>query len=116
MPFNSGSSLDSTCLYFQAVLKFLHGASLLESGNNDNAKYSEMNQAKQIYSSTAKLCEFCAHDFEKLKKHGCCCFGLQMHEGGIYEVSMKLFVHAKAVAIASSTVTDRYVVSAFDIP
>ncbi|KAI9119425.1 hypothetical protein K1719_010100 [Acacia pycnantha] len=64
---NSGSSLDSTWLYFQAVLKFLHGASLLESGNNDNAKYSEMNQAKQIYSSTAKLCEFCAHEFEKLK-------------------------------------------------
>ncbi|XP_028762310.1 uncharacterized protein LOC114720781 isoform X2 [Neltuma alba] len=64
---NSGSSLESTGLYFQAALKFLHGASLLESGNNDNAKYSEMNQAKKIYSSTAKLCEFCAHEFEKLK-------------------------------------------------
>ncbi|XP_054791536.1 cysteine-tryptophan domain-containing zinc finger protein 3-like isoform X2 [Prosopis cineraria] len=64
---NSGSSLESTGLYFEAALKFLQGASLLESGNNDNAKYSEMNQAKQIYSSTAKLCEFCAHEFEKLK-------------------------------------------------
>jgi len=53
---NSGSG-ESTSLYFQAALKFLHGASLLESGNSDNAKHSEMIQSKQMYSSTAKLCE-----------------------------------------------------------
>ncbi|RDY05828.1 hypothetical protein CR513_10283, partial [Mucuna pruriens] len=65
---NSGSTAESTGLYFQAALKFLHGASLLESGNNDNnAKHSEMIQSKQMYSSTAKLCEFCAHEYEKLK-------------------------------------------------
>lgn len=64
---NSGSAVESTSLYFQAALKFLHGASLLESGNNDNAKHSEMIQSKQIYSSTAKLCEFCAHEYEKSK-------------------------------------------------
>ncbi|KAJ1412647.1 Zinc finger, CW-type [Sesbania bispinosa] len=64
---NSGSTLESTSLYFQAALKFLHGASLLESGNNDNAKHSEMIQSKQMYSSTAKLCEFCAHEYEKSK-------------------------------------------------
>ncbi|KAI9080223.1 hypothetical protein K1719_037617 [Acacia pycnantha] len=64
---NSGST-ESTVLYFQAALKFLHGASLLESGNNDNiAKHNEMIQSKQMYSSTAKLCEFCAHEYEKLK-------------------------------------------------
>ncbi|XP_028804115.1 uncharacterized protein LOC114759174 isoform X2 [Neltuma alba] len=64
---NSGSA-ESTGLYFQAALKFLHGASLLESGNNDNnAKHNEMIQSKQMYSSTAKLCEFCAHEYEKLK-------------------------------------------------
>ncbi|XP_051118486.1 cysteine-tryptophan domain-containing zinc finger protein 3-like [Andrographis paniculata] len=56
---NSGSS-ESIGYYFQAALKFLHGASLLESGS------SEAN-SKQIYSSTAKLCEFCAHEYEKLK-------------------------------------------------
>lgn len=55
---NTGSSLETTGLYFQAALKFLHAASLLESGNNDSAKYSEMNQAKLMYSSTAKLCEY----------------------------------------------------------
>lgn len=64
---NSGSTLESTSIYFQAALKFLHGASLLESGNSDNAKHSEINQSKQMYSSTAKLCEFCAHEYEKSK-------------------------------------------------
>ncbi|KAK4355701.1 hypothetical protein RND71_024672 [Anisodus tanguticus] len=62
---NSGSS-ESTSLYFQATLKFLNGASLLESCN-DSAKHSEMNQSRQIYSSTAKLCEFVAHEYERLK-------------------------------------------------
>lgn len=62
---NSGSS-ESTSLYFQATLKFLHGASLLESCN-DSAKHSEMNQSRQIYSSTAKLLEYVAHEYERLK-------------------------------------------------
>ncbi|KAL3029912.1 hypothetical protein AAZX31_03G191100 [Glycine max] len=64
---NTGSSAEGTSLYFQAALKFLHGASLLESGNNDNAKHNEMIQSMQIYSSTAKLCEFCAYEYEKSK-------------------------------------------------
>lgn len=53
---NSGSS-ESTGLYFQAALKFLHGASLLESSHDNNAKHNEMVQSKLMYSSTAKLCE-----------------------------------------------------------
>ncbi|GMY16441.1 cysteine-tryptophan domain-containing zinc finger protein 7-like isoform X1 [Fagus crenata] len=53
---NSGSNLESTGLYFEAALKFLHGASLSESGNGES-----------LYSSTAKLCEFCAHEYEKSK-------------------------------------------------
>ncbi|KAM3735855.1 hypothetical protein ACB098_10G119200 [Castanea mollissima] len=64
---NSGSNLDSTRLYFEAALKFLYGASLLESGNGESSKHNEMIQSKQVYSSTAKLCEFCAHEFEKSK-------------------------------------------------
>ncbi|XP_038876723.1 cysteine-tryptophan domain-containing zinc finger protein 7-like isoform X2 [Benincasa hispida] len=59
---NSGSNHESIGLYFQAALKFLYGASLLESSNNETAK-----QSMQIYSSTAKLCEFCAHEYEKIK-------------------------------------------------
>ncbi|XP_039036789.1 cysteine-tryptophan domain-containing zinc finger protein 7-like isoform X2 [Hibiscus syriacus] len=59
---NSGSNAESTALYFQAALKFLHSASLLESCNNENTKHGE------IYSSTAKLCEFCAHEYVRLKE------------------------------------------------
>ncbi|KAL6978422.1 hypothetical protein U1Q18_020089 [Sarracenia purpurea var. burkii] len=64
---NSGSNAESTGLYFQASLKFLHGASLLESCNSESAKQTKMVQSMQIYSSTAKLCEFCAHEYEKSK-------------------------------------------------
>ncbi|KAL1351022.1 hypothetical protein HN51_014980 [Arachis hypogaea] len=64
---NAGSTLEGTSLYFQAALKFLLGASLLESGNNEHAKHSDVIQSLQIYSSTAKLCEFCAHEYEKSK-------------------------------------------------
>ncbi|XP_019452644.1 PREDICTED: uncharacterized protein LOC109354522 isoform X2 [Lupinus angustifolius] len=62
---NSGSTVERTGIYFQAALKFLHGASLLESSNNDNT--NEMIRSKEIYSSTANLCEFCAREFEKSK-------------------------------------------------
>ncbi|XP_075089995.1 uncharacterized protein LOC142161617 isoform X3 [Nicotiana tabacum] len=60
---NSGSS-ESTGIYFQAALKFLHGASLLEL---DSTKHGELNQSRRIYSSTAKLCQFCAYEYEKMK-------------------------------------------------
>ncbi|XP_059297958.1 cysteine-tryptophan domain-containing zinc finger protein 7-like isoform X2 [Lycium ferocissimum] len=60
---NSGLS-ESTGIYFQAALKFLHGASLLEL---DSSKHGEVNQSRRIYSSTAKLCQFCGHEYEKLK-------------------------------------------------
>ncbi|KAK7270216.1 hypothetical protein RIF29_23209 [Crotalaria pallida] len=62
---NTGSTHESTGIYFQATLKFLHGASLLESSSNENTKHSEMAQSKHIYSTTAKMCEFCAHEYEK---------------------------------------------------
>ncbi|KAM7495899.1 hypothetical protein LguiA_020313 [Lonicera macranthoides] len=64
---NSGSNAESTGIYFQAALKFLHGASLLESCNSENSKHGELIQSMQMYSSTAKLCEFCAHEYEKSK-------------------------------------------------
>lgn len=64
---NSGSNLESTGYYFQAALKFLHGASLLESCNSESSKHGEMAQSMTMYSSTAKLCEFCAHEYEKSK-------------------------------------------------
>lgn len=60
----SGSGLRSTELFFQAALKFLHGALLLEHCNTDTANYGEMT-SMQAYGTTAKLCEYCAHEFER---------------------------------------------------
>ncbi|XP_068310172.1 cysteine-tryptophan domain-containing zinc finger protein 3-like [Pyrus communis] len=62
---NAGSTSESTGFYFQAAVKFLHAASLLE--NIDSAKHNDMTQCMQMYSSTAKLCKFCAHEYEKPK-------------------------------------------------
>ncbi|PSR92628.1 MORC family CW-type zinc finger protein, partial [Actinidia chinensis var. chinensis] len=51
----SGFVFECNEAYFQAALKFLHGASLLETCNGDSSKHAEMSQM-QIYSNTAKLC------------------------------------------------------------
>ncbi|KAF8392615.1 hypothetical protein HHK36_022962 [Tetracentron sinense] len=64
---NHGSDLESTRLYFEAALKFLHGASLLEPCNSENAKHGDVIQSMQVYRDTAKLCEFCAHEYERCK-------------------------------------------------
>uniref|UniRef100_A0A6P4AP26 uncharacterized protein LOC107433251 n=1 Tax=Ziziphus jujuba TaxID=326968 RepID=A0A6P4AP26_ZIZJJ len=61
---SSGFAFESSEAYFQAALKFLHGAVLLESCGSQSAKHGEMSQM-QVYSTTAKLCEFCAHEYEK---------------------------------------------------
>ena len=47
----------STGCYFQVDLKFLHGASLLEPCNSDNAKHGETSQTMKVYTDTARLCE-----------------------------------------------------------
>lgn len=63
----AAGSTESTGYYFEAALKFLHGASLLESGKTENTKHGDTLQSIKIYSDTAKLCEFCAHEYEKCK-------------------------------------------------
>ena len=53
-----GSDLEiSTGRYFQVTLKFLHGASLLEPYNFDNAKHGEKTQAIKVYTDTVRFCE-----------------------------------------------------------
>ncbi|KAJ8573827.1 hypothetical protein K7X08_010338 [Anisodus acutangulus] len=61
---NSGFHSEHNQAYFQAALKFLQGASLLESSNGESSKSGDMNQI-QIYSITAKLLETCALEYEK---------------------------------------------------
>nr|XP_010921772.1 uncharacterized protein LOC105045251 [Elaeis guineensis]XP_019706304.1 uncharacterized protein LOC105045251 [Elaeis guineensis] len=65
---SEGLELESTGLYFQAALKFLHYASLLEPLNFDSAKQGDASRAMQMYFETAKLCEFCAHEYERCKE------------------------------------------------
>ncbi|KMS96888.1 hypothetical protein BVRB_7g180710 [Beta vulgaris subsp. vulgaris] len=59
----AGSGLESTGIFFQAALKFIHGASLLEPGNNES-RNGEMTP-DEVYTSTARLCEYCALEYEK---------------------------------------------------
>ncbi|KAJ7980245.1 CW-type zinc-finger protein [Quillaja saponaria] len=58
---------ESNEAYFQAALKFLCGASLLESCSSDRGKREEMDPM-QIYSSTAKLCASCAQEYERCQE------------------------------------------------
>uniref|UniRef100_A0A1J3CV31 CWZF3/5/7 THD domain-containing protein n=1 Tax=Noccaea caerulescens TaxID=107243 RepID=A0A1J3CV31_NOCCA len=67
---NGGSDHESTGFYFQAALKFLHGASVLESPGAEHATQKSNARSVDIYGSTAKLCEFCAHEYEKSKDMG----------------------------------------------
>ncbi|XP_042475090.1 cysteine-tryptophan domain-containing zinc finger protein 7-like isoform X2 [Macadamia integrifolia] len=57
-----GLDLERTRLYFEAVLKFLHAASLFEPFTN------EITRSTSVYSETARLCGFCAHEYERLKE------------------------------------------------
>lgn len=63
---NEGKELESTRLYFEAALKFLHVASLLEPPNMDGLKQGDA--AQSMYSDTAKLCNFVGQEYERCKK------------------------------------------------
>ncbi|KAJ6762732.1 CW-TYPE ZINC FINGER [Salix purpurea] len=59
----SASGLQIAELFFQAALKFLHGASLFNPDNN-STNSGNMTSA-EMYSHAAKLCEYCASEFER---------------------------------------------------
>ncbi|CAK9158792.1 unnamed protein product [Ilex paraguariensis] len=63
----SGFGFECNEAYFQAALKFLHCASLLETCNRESSKHGQMTQM-QVYSNTAQLCENCAHEYEKCQE------------------------------------------------
>ncbi|XP_068658730.1 cysteine-tryptophan domain-containing zinc finger protein 7 [Aristolochia californica] len=76
----NGGGQESTGLYFEAALKFLHGASLLEPVCAEGAKHGETTQSMQVYADTAKLCEFCAHEYEKYKDMAAACLAYKCME------------------------------------
>nr|CAD1828425.1 unnamed protein product [Ananas comosus var. bracteatus] len=63
-----GKEREGRGLYFEAALKFLHVASLWEPLSFDSSKQGDTAQSMQMYSETAKLCEFCAHEYERCKE------------------------------------------------
>ncbi|KAL6902158.1 hypothetical protein ACP4OV_005034 [Aristida adscensionis] len=65
---NKGLELESTGLYFEAALKFLHVASLLETPNFESSRPGDAARSMKMYSETAKLCNFCAHEYERCQK------------------------------------------------
>ncbi|KQK21712.1 uncharacterized protein LOC100830897 isoform X2 [Brachypodium distachyon] len=65
---SKGQALESTGLYFEAALKFLHVASLLETPSLDSSRPADAAQSMKMYSETAKLCDFCAHAYERCKE------------------------------------------------
>ncbi|KAG2252577.1 hypothetical protein Bca52824_082713 [Brassica carinata] len=84
---SSISNLEFIELYFQACLKFLHGAFLLETSSNESARQGEtMIHSTSIYSSTANLCGFCAREYEKSKEMGAAALAYKCMEAGYMRV------------------------------
>jgi hypothetical protein len=54
---NKGQELESTDLYFEAALKFLHVAFLLETPSFDISRPGDGARSMKMYSETAKLCK-----------------------------------------------------------
>ncbi|CAL4934565.1 unnamed protein product [Urochloa decumbens] len=63
-----GDNFESTSMCFEAVLKFLHVASLCEGPIVDSSKQGDSVQAMNLYSETGNLCVDCASKFVQLKK------------------------------------------------
>ncbi|XVF66250.1 hypothetical protein PTKIN_Ptkin10aG0020300 [Pterospermum kingtungense] len=64
---NSGFAFESNEIYFQAALKFLGVAALLETSNTESSRHGDMNQM-QMYSTATKLCEMCAQEYERRRE------------------------------------------------
>ncbi|PIA44550.1 hypothetical protein AQUCO_01700269v1 [Aquilegia coerulea] len=62
---NIGSKLESAGLYFQAALRFLKGAFLLEPYSIEIAKHREITDSMFLYKKAALLWESAANDYEK---------------------------------------------------
>lgn len=60
----SSFGFESNEAFFDAALKFLRGASLLETSGSESGRHCEINQV-QAYSTAAKLCESCGQEYEK---------------------------------------------------
>ncbi|XP_013711681.2 cysteine-tryptophan domain-containing zinc finger protein 5 [Brassica napus] len=85
---DSLSNLEFIELYFQACIKFLHGAFVLEMSSNESASRQgeTMAQSVHIYISTANLCGFCAQEYEKSKDMGAAALAYKCMEAAYMRV------------------------------
>ncbi|KAJ0246396.1 hypothetical protein HA466_0169390 [Hirschfeldia incana] len=85
---DSVSNLEFIELYFQACLKFLHGAFVLETSSNESAtrQGDTISHSVQIYISTATLCGFCAQEYEKCKEMGAAALAYKCMEAAYLRV------------------------------
>ncbi|KAF2590671.1 hypothetical protein F2Q70_00041273 [Brassica cretica] len=85
---DSLSNLEFIELYFQACIKFLHGAFVLEMSSNESASRQgeTMAQSVHIYISTANLCGFCAQEYEKSKDTGAAALAYKCMEAAYMRV------------------------------
>ncbi|ESQ43782.1 hypothetical protein EUTSA_v10005746mg [Eutrema salsugineum] len=101
---NSVTNLEHIELYFQACLKFLHGAFLLEMSSNESARQGEtMVQSMKIYSSTAHLCGFCAHEYEKFQDMGAAALAYKCMEVAYMRVVNSSYTSANKYRIELQT-------------
>ncbi|XP_028751562.1 uncharacterized protein LOC114711340 [Neltuma alba] len=61
---SSGFEFESNETFFEAALKFLHGASLLENFDKESSKHGNISQM-QAYTTAAKLFASCADEYER---------------------------------------------------
>ncbi|KAI9123074.1 hypothetical protein K1719_005963 [Acacia pycnantha] len=61
---HSGFEFESNETFFEAALKFLHGALLLENFHKESSKHGNISQM-QAYTTAAKLFASCAHEYER---------------------------------------------------
>ncbi|XP_061336743.1 cysteine-tryptophan domain-containing zinc finger protein 5-like [Gastrolobium bilobum] len=93
-----GFDFESNETYFQAGLKFLHGASLLENCHGESSKHGERSQM-QIYATTAELFKSCAYEYESRQEMAAAALAYKC-----MEVAYTRVVYCKQ----SSTIRDRH--------
>lgn len=63
-----GMERESTDLYLRAALKFLHAAAMNEPAHPEGGENGDNALSLAVYTDTAKLCEFCALNYERSKE------------------------------------------------
>ncbi|KAG0495708.1 hypothetical protein HPP92_000399 [Vanilla planifolia] len=81
---------ESSSILFESALKFLYAASLMEPTEAESLRQVDLlpsSQMLQMYCETAKFFEFCAHDYERLKKMAAAALAYKCAEVAYFKVA-----------------------------